>query len=119
MRILADENVEREIVDWLRAEGHDVVWAAETYRGVADSLLVEEAGRDARVLLTHDTDFGELALRFGGSVPGVVLMRFAGVPAADRPGLLLAHWACIEPRAQGNVVVLRPGGMRVRPLSRR
>jgi len=25
MRILADENIDRPIVSWLRAEGHDVV----------------------------------------------------------------------------------------------
>ena len=39
MKILADENVDREIVDRLRAQGHDVLYVAEDYAGIDDVLL--------------------------------------------------------------------------------
>jgi hypothetical protein len=40
MRILADENVPRLIVAWLRAQGHDVLYAAESRKQVPDADLL-------------------------------------------------------------------------------
>lgn len=36
MRIVADENIEKEIVDRLRADEHDVVFIAEAVPGIDD-----------------------------------------------------------------------------------
>ncbi len=58
MRILADENVARDIVVWLRTGGHDVLFAAEVAPGTADIRWVEIAQREQRVILTSDKDFG-------------------------------------------------------------
>ena len=40
MRILADENVARDVVAWLRTNGHDVLFAAEARDGLASHRSV-------------------------------------------------------------------------------
>jgi predicted nuclease of predicted toxin-antitoxin system len=81
VRWLADECLHAPVVASLRAEGHDVAYAAETARQTADTSLAREALQSGRILLTEDKDFGELAFAGKRSVPGVVLLRFS---AADR-----------------------------------
>lgn len=76
MRLLADENVPRAIVDELRSRGHDLVWVRATSPGISDPEVLTLARAEARILLTFDKDFGELAFRQRLDVsPGVVLVR--------------------------------------------
>ncbi len=63
MRFLADENFPGEAVAALRMGGHDVVWICEAASGASDKRVLEMADEDARILLTFDKDFGELAWR--------------------------------------------------------
>jgi predicted nuclease of predicted toxin-antitoxin system len=83
MRILADENFPRLIVEALRAAGHDVAWIRAEAPGSTDEQVLTRAGTDHRVLLTFDKDFGELALRRGlAGSQGIVLFRLpSGRPA--------------------------------------
>src|SRR6266550_6767061 len=76
MRILTDENIARSIVLRLREAGHDCLSARESMTGVADRDILARAMAEARVLVTFDKDFGELAFR--SRLPatcGVVLFR--------------------------------------------
>ena len=65
MRILADENVARDVVAWLRTSGHDVLFAAEARAGAPDIDWAAQAEQEQRVILTSDKDFGELVFRDG------------------------------------------------------
>jgi predicted nuclease of predicted toxin-antitoxin system len=76
---LADENIDREIVERLRADGHDVLWVAELDRGLDDEAVLAMASKDGRALVTADKDFGELVFRQGRASAGVILIRLAGV----------------------------------------
>ena len=83
MRLLADENIPSHTIRALRAAGHDVFAAAEAQAGAADRVLLQRAAAEARVLLTFDRDFGELAVREPTlTPPGVVLLRFVPPPGA-------------------------------------
>ncbi len=77
MRWLADECVHAPVVAALRAEGHDVVYAVEAGRRTVDADLASDALRSARILLTEDKDFGELAFAERRAIPGIVLLRFS------------------------------------------
>jgi predicted nuclease of predicted toxin-antitoxin system len=74
-RFLADENVPADAVDGLRAAGHDVLWVATGFAGLADQAVLTKAVEDQRVLLTFDSDFGELVFRGRHPACGVVLFR--------------------------------------------
>ena len=76
MRILADENIFGGSISRLRDHGYDVLSVKETYPSEADINLLELATVEERVLITHDTDFGELVHRDRIPAPfGVMLFR--------------------------------------------
>src|SRR5262245_25822740 len=45
MKLCADENVTKGIVEWLRANGHDVLYAAESTPGAPDADWLARAAR--------------------------------------------------------------------------
>jgi predicted nuclease of predicted toxin-antitoxin system len=53
MKILADENVARPIVDRLRKEGHEVEYIFDTARGSVDIDILERANREGALLLNR------------------------------------------------------------------
>lgn len=79
MKILADESVERQIVERLRREGHDVLYVAEMEPGITDDVVLGRADEGQALLLTADKDFGELVFRQRLSSSGIVLLRLSGL----------------------------------------
>jgi predicted nuclease of predicted toxin-antitoxin system len=77
MRILADENFPLPVVESLREQGHDVIWARRDCPGTKDRALIERAEAEGRLLLTLDKDFWELTLRRPVALKrcGVILFR--------------------------------------------
>ncbi len=59
MKIIADENVPKRIVSFLRKIGHDVLFIAEKeeLRGIKNRELLRLAQERKAVLLTCDSDF--------------------------------------------------------------
>jgi predicted nuclease of predicted toxin-antitoxin system len=60
VNIVADENVDKEIVDRLRVHGYNVVSIAEDDPGIDDQTVLDRSLRVDGVLLTADKDFGDL-----------------------------------------------------------
>lgn len=81
---LADENVDREIVERLRTDGHDVAWVAEMDSGLTDDDVLAAANESGRVVVTADKDFGELVFRQRRASAGVLLVRLAGAAPAEK-----------------------------------
>jgi predicted nuclease of predicted toxin-antitoxin system len=72
---LADESVDRQIVDRLRLDGHQIVYVAEMSPGITDDVVLMESRISASVLITADKDFGELVFRQRRASTGVLLFR--------------------------------------------
>jgi predicted nuclease of predicted toxin-antitoxin system len=116
MRFLADENMPGPAVAALRASGHDVLWIRESTPGASDAVVLDLAQRDRRVLVTADTDFGELAFRSGLPAQcGVVLVRLDWAePDGDNRAVATAlssrdDWS-------GVFAVVERDRVRIRPL---
>ncbi len=91
MNLVADESVERQIVERLRQDGYEVLYIAETEPSITDDLVLERANKRSALLLTADKDFGELVFREGRlSSGGVVLIRLAGL-SADRKAEIVSE----------------------------
>jgi predicted nuclease of predicted toxin-antitoxin system len=76
---VADESVDRQIVDAVRALGYDVLSIAESAPGSADEDVLTSANGTQSVLLTADKGFGELVFRQRRLHAGIVLLRLAGL----------------------------------------
>ena len=77
MRLLADENFPKPIIDALRGDGHDVLWARTDCIGWTDFALLNRAESEARIVVTLDKDFWQIAVqrRIPLKQAGVVLFR--------------------------------------------
>jgi predicted nuclease of predicted toxin-antitoxin system len=118
MRFLANENFPRAAVAALAAAGHDVVWVRTAAPGALDVDVLAMAAREARILLTFDKDFGELAGRT--SLPdtcGVVLVRLRPSRSND-DGLALAALITSRDDWAGSFSVIEPGRIRMRARNR-
>jgi len=116
MRIVADENVAGPVVHVLRERGHDVLWVKESMRGAGDRAVLERARAEARLIVTFDKDFGELAVRSGlPATSGVVLFRLSGASPQDDNARVLA---VLESRSDwsGHLAVVTGERIRMRPL---
>lgn len=116
MRFLADENFPGEAVTALRSAGHDILWVSETASGASDARVLEIAVAEARILLTFDKDFGELAWRKGHSACcGIILFRLPTPPAQSIGAMLVAR---IEERDDwvDHFSVIEPGRVRMRAM---
>ncbi len=78
MNLLADEGVDKPIVDLLRNNGFNVVYILETNPGIDDEFILAKANAEERLLLTQDKDFGELVFRLKKTHYGVILIRLEG-----------------------------------------
>lgn len=94
MRLCANENVPGDCVTELRRRGHDVLWVLESAPRSSDAAVLAMALRESRLLLTFDTDFGELVYRRGATAScGIVLFRMrmrSPSFVADRVAAILA-----------------------------
>lgn len=73
---LADENIHSDVVAFLRAEGCNVLDVKESgLIGADDMTLIRTAYAEQRVVLTHDSDFGTLAVASGEPIVGTIYLR--------------------------------------------
>ena len=116
MRFPADECCDAALVGALRDDGHDVLYAVESLRGVTDDEVLHQAFSERRVLLTEDKDFGELVYRLRRPALGIVLLRF---DVADRALKIPRLRRLLEQEARrlsSSFIVLEVDKVRIRPL---
>ena len=114
MNLLADEGVERQIVERLRQDGHDVLYIAEMQPGIADERVLAEANQRDALLMTADTDFGELVFRQRLVHAGVVLIRLAGLLPGTKANLVSLGLGNHGSEMSDAFSVIAPGTLRIR-----
>lgn len=64
MKFLANENFPGPSVFELKKHGHDVVWILNEYPGISDIEVLHLAEKTDRIIVTHDSDYGELVFKY-------------------------------------------------------
>lgn len=112
MKFLVDRCAGVRLARWLREQGHDVAESRERGADPGDRALLQLAADERRVLITIDTDFGQLV--FAEDIPHCGLVRLPDVPAERRialvADLLARHAADLEKHA---IVTVRAGRVRI------
>ncbi len=114
MKILADENIEAEIVAALRQAGHTVSDIKETSPGIEDTGVLRVATELGSTLLTNDKDFGELIYRDRLASNGVILLRFGKLETAEKIEFLLGVLEECEGEMDRAFTVITATGVRIR-----
>jgi predicted nuclease of predicted toxin-antitoxin system len=74
--LLTDENVDPDVVAGLRRLGFNVLDVVESSRlGASDMDLLRWATSEGRVVVSHDADFGMLAVLQNEPLVGLVFLR--------------------------------------------
>ena len=76
MRLKVDENLPVEMADLLRKNGHDAVTVDDQHLGGRpDPALAQRCQREARALVTLDTDFSDIRAYPPADYAGIIVLR--------------------------------------------
>jgi predicted nuclease of predicted toxin-antitoxin system len=90
MNLVADESIDRQVVDSLRKQNHVIWYIADIDPGTSDDNVLAMANTHGAVLLTADKDFGELVYRQRRVTEGVVLIRLAGQSPVQKAQIVVS-----------------------------
>lgn len=118
MRLLLDECLPTRLAALLQAAGHDCVHVYDLrLGGHPDESVMAAAARDARILISADTDFGELLANSSVIAPSVILIRRADKRPDALCTVLTANLGPIADELNdGAIVVITDTRIRTRRL---
>jgi predicted nuclease of predicted toxin-antitoxin system len=88
LRFLVDVNVGIAVAGSLGDSGHDVVFAGDLDWCMPDIDMLSVAHQEQRIILTMDTDFGELVYHSQQPHAGVLLLRMPGATRDEKIGIV-------------------------------
>jgi predicted nuclease of predicted toxin-antitoxin system len=83
-------------------------------RVITDDRVLAIAEEHSRVLITGDTDFGEVVFRQGRANAGVLLLRLAGLAPERKASIISKVVLKHLPELKGAFSVVAPGQIRIR-----
>jgi predicted nuclease of predicted toxin-antitoxin system len=120
LKFLVDSAVSPEVATGLRGLGHDAVHVSDYGLATStDETILKRAEVEGRILVTSDTDFGDLLAESGASRPSIVLFRrSSGKPSDEKPLLAraLSKPEVCDSLERGGIVVVDPRRVRIRKL---
>jgi predicted nuclease of predicted toxin-antitoxin system len=134
VRFLVDQSVSRKVASHLRDDSHDAIHVAEQRLERTDDVtILIKAAKEDRIVITADTDFGDLLALLPGRVAlvsgaaakpsaltlrlSVILLRRVPRRPADQALLIMANLPAVEQAlATGAIVTFDAGQIRVRAL---
>lgn len=117
MIFLADECIDNIIVKHLREAGHTIWFIQEMDRGIPDDEVLELASQKDAILLTVDTDFGELVYRKQMISTGVILIRLVNFTNLEKASIVAQVIKKHEAELKGSFTVISTKNIRIRPLN--
>jgi len=113
---LADENIEKSLVEWLRSQGADVYYVPEENPSIKDDKIIKIARNERRILITNDKDFGKLVFRQKKLTHGIVLIRATDESSENKRKLLKKVLDKVGDKVKNKFVVVNESGIRMREI---
>ena len=112
MKFLADESCDFVVVRGLRQAGCDVLAVCELAPSIADMEVIQLAGKEKRVLITEDKDFGQIFYSFTGKEHTVILIRYPNNIRKQLAPDVISLIKSYSKKISGCFVVVQPGRIR-------
>ncbi len=114
MEFLANENFPGPSIGFLRKNGVNVKSIAEQNPGISDEQVMKLGIDEGRIILTHDSDYGELIFKFGyRPKAGVIYFRIYDFEPTD-PGEILLELISQEISFADKLTVINEGSIKQR-----
>ncbi len=115
--LLVDENVSPRVVTFLREKGGDVIDVKEKgWYGADDKFLMAIALEEKRFILTHDRDFGTLAIHEGVPCYGIIYLRLKDLKVGHVIEVLDKFLKMEKEMAERTIIILTDRHLRIRPI---
>jgi predicted nuclease of predicted toxin-antitoxin system len=114
VKLIADENIEREFIEALRQENFEVLSIWEIKAGIGDDEVLRIAEEENAILLTNDKDFGELVFRRKLVSRGVLLLRLSDLPVAEKIEITVKAIRENESELENAFTVISKNSVRIR-----
>lgn len=76
MKLLIDENIHRKIIVALREENFSLVSVQESFSGIDDKEILKLSLNPPQIVITQDSDFGELVYKNNFQAYSIIYLRF-------------------------------------------
>ena len=117
MNFLIDECLRPLVADGLRDAGHDAIHVGDAgLLGATDEQVMSLAAEQSRVVVSADTDFGELLARNQLGFPSAILLRRNHDPDDRVRTILDALVDVADDLLAGAIVVIVEDRLRIRRL---
>ncbi|MBI2118811.1 MAG: DUF5615 family PIN-like protein [Elusimicrobia bacterium] len=116
MKLVADESIEKRIVENLRIQGFDVLYIAELAPAIPDKSVLHLSIKQKRILLTNDKDFGELVFLEKEITEGIILLRFSTEKTDLKSRILLSFLQTHKEKIRKHFIVLTENLARIRRI---
>ena len=118
MNFVADEGIDRQIVERLRRDGYEILYVAEMEPSISDEEVLNRANERGALLITADKDFGEMVFhRNLLTIGGVVLLRLSGLSPEGKAEIVSEVIESRIAELRNAFSVISPGGVRIRKRS--
>jgi len=109
-----DVGVGKAVAEWLGLQSYDVLAVRDLDPKMLDTGILALAVEQQRLLITMDTDFGELVYHSGQLHAGVVLLRLEDARSDEKVAII--HQIFSQPAAElpRHFSVYRKGRLRIR-----
>jgi|SRR5208337_384453 len=114
---IADECFSGLILRALRDAGFDVIRSADIRPSASDVEVLALAFSEGRVLLTEDTDFGDLIVRFGLQTHGVIRLDLRSLSRTARVQRTLHALMQLGEGVRGAIISIEPSRIRIRRVN--
>lgn len=117
MEFLANENFPFPSTELLRSKGYRVRSIVEENRGVSDEEVIKKAEEENLIILTFDSDYGELLFRYRReNPPSVIFFREKGQAPIHAGEWLMSALENDKIEVEGFFTVITSNGIRQRKL---
>ena len=117
MKLLIDENIHRKIIVALREENFSLVSVQESFSGIEDTEILNLSLNPPQVVITQDSDFGELIYKNNFRAFSVIYLRFIPIEITSIISILIDFLKeNTQEKLKGKFVVLTIKKKRVNDL---
>ena len=116
IKFLADVNIEKDLVDFIKNSGYDTLWMPDYNRRLNDEELLKIANKEKRVLITNDKDFGELVFLQKKLSAGIILIRVRNQDVKQKLNVLKKLLNYYPEKIKNHFIVLTEKRIRIKML---
>ena len=114
LKFLLDVGVGRSVEQYLCAQGHHVVAISAIDPRMSDEDIIRRAGREQRIVITMDKDFGELVYHFAQQHCGVLLLRLEDATGSEKAAVMASILQDYADQLPHHFCVFQRGKLRIR-----